>query len=57
MGTDCELIIGLNELLMELAYNCCAKVSLPPDCDGSRRDCNGGTASLLRGIWVSFIGA
>lgn len=35
MGSDCELIIGLNELLMELAYNCCAKVSLPADCDGS----------------------
>ena len=47
MGTDCELIIGLNELLMELAYNCCAKVKLQPDCDGSRGVCMGGTTSIL----------
>ena len=35
MGTDCESMIELNELLMELAYNCCMKVSSPADCDGS----------------------
>ena len=48
-GTDCELIIGLNELLKELAYNCWAKVSLLPACDGFRRVCRG-TASSGSGI-------
>ena len=49
MGTDCESIIGLNELLMELAYNCCAKVSLLPDCDESesRGVCMGGMMGLF----------
>lgn len=47
MGTDCELIIGLNELFRELAYNCCAKVSLLPHGDGSRGVCIGGTANSL----------
>ena len=45
MGTDCELTIGPNELLKELAYNCCAKVSLLPDCDGFRGVCMEETAS------------
>lgn len=40
-----ESIIGLSELLRELAYNCCAKVSLLLDRDGFRGVCVGGSAS------------
>lgn len=42
-GMVCELIIGPSEVLMELAYNFCAKVSPPPD--GVRGFCMGRTAS------------
>lgn len=44
-GVECGLIIGPNELLMELAYNCCAKVSPPPDDDRFRGVFMGATAS------------